>query len=124
MASIHMLIQLYFYHSLLRIIFVLILLAVSFTLGIRHTNSRRKMTPFECGFDPKDSARLPFSIRFFLLAVVFLIFDIEIALLFPVIVGFITINYKYAITSGVIFLIILLLGLIHEWNQGSLRWVL
>ena len=76
--------------------------------------SRNKRTPFECGFDPKDSARLPFSMRFFLLAVVFLVFDIEVALLFPIVLGLKVFSYVGTLLAGFVFLLILFLGLVHE----------
>ena len=59
------------------------LLTVFFFVSRRTVNVRDDRTPFECGFDPKSLARIPFSLRFFLLAVIFLIFDVEVALLFP-----------------------------------------
>lgn len=80
----------------------------------RFAVSRNKRTPFECGFDPKDSARLPFSMRFFLLAVVFLVFDIEVALLFPVVLGMGLCRVVRSLLASFVFLLILLFGLIHE----------
>nr|YP_010693197.1 NADH dehydrogenase subunit 3 [Zeugodacus triangularis]WCB98482.1 NADH dehydrogenase subunit 3 [Zeugodacus triangularis] len=83
---------------------------------------REKCSPFECGFDPKSSSRLPFSLRFFLITIIFLIFDVEIALILPMIL-IISISdiFMWTITS-IIFIIILIMGLYHEWNQGMLNW--
>nr|QWB85670.1 NADH dehydrogenase subunit 3 [Mantitheus pekinensis] len=83
---------------------------------------REKSSPFECGFDPKSNARLPFSLQFFLIAVIFLIFDVEITLLLPMIITLKTSNLMNYSSITIFFLIILLIGLYHEWNQGALNW--
>nr|YP_009654738.1 NADH dehydrogenase subunit 3 [Catacanthus incarnatus]QCI09294.1 NADH dehydrogenase subunit 3 [Catacanthus incarnatus] len=83
---------------------------------------REKMSPFECGFDPKSSARTPFSIQFFLIAVLFLIFDIEIAIMLPIILTMKwSMNSKWIITIF-IFIITLIMGLYYEWSNGVLEW--
>nr|QNP09889.1 NADH dehydrogenase subunit 3 [Ochthebius sp. IBE<ESP> AN77] len=84
---------------------------------------REKTSPFECGFDPKSSARMPFSIQFFLIAVIFLIFDVEITLLIPLILTMKITNMMMYMYITIFFVIILLIGLYHEWNQGALNWV-
>lgn len=83
---------------------------------------REKFSPFECGFDQKSSSRIPFSLRFFLITIIFLIFDVEIALILPAIWN---INISQAncwLIINIIFIIILFVGLIHEWSQGALEW--
>nr|YP_010538752.1 NADH dehydrogenase subunit 3 [Pristolycus diversecostatus]UYE92363.1 NADH dehydrogenase subunit 3 [Pristolycus diversecostatus] len=85
---------------------------------------REKSSPFECGFDPKSSARMPFSLQFFLIAMIFLIFDVEITLLLPLVMTMkITSIMSFNIVT-LIFIFILLIGLYHEWNQGALNWAL
>nr|AGA83786.1 NADH dehydrogenase subunit 3 [Cisticola chubbi adametzi]AGA83787.1 NADH dehydrogenase subunit 3 [Cisticola chubbi adametzi]AGA83788.1 NADH dehydrogenase subunit 3 [Cisticola chubbi adametzi]AGA83789.1 NADH dehydrogenase subunit 3 [Cisticola chubbi adametzi]AGA83803.1 NADH dehydrogenase subunit 3 [Cisticola discolor] len=81
-----------------------------------------KLSPYECGFDPLGSARLPFSIRFFLVAILFLLFDLEIALLLPL--PWAT-QLQTPITTlawTTILILLLTLGLIYEWTQGGLEW--
>nr|QNG56333.1 NADH dehydrogenase subunit 3 [Thesaurus zaitsevi]QNG56346.1 NADH dehydrogenase subunit 3 [Thesaurus zaitsevi] len=85
-------------------------------------SDREKSSPFECGFDPKSSARLPFSLQFFLIAVIFLIFDVEITLLFPMIILMKMSNIMYMYMIFTFFIFILLMGIYHEWNQGALNW--
>nr|AYQ18976.1 NADH dehydrogenase subunit 3 [Scymninae sp. 4 ACP-2013] len=83
---------------------------------------REKNSPFECGFDPKNSARLPFSLQFFLITLIFLIFDIEITLIIPFLF---TMNLTNLMNYSMIiflFIFILLIGLYHEWNKGALNW--
>nr|QGZ10048.1 NADH dehydrogenase subunit 3 [Eisenia spelaea] len=99
-----------------------IILAVALALSARSNMDREKSSPFECGFDPKSTARIPFSMRFFLLAIIFIVFDIEIVLLMPI-PTMVLINCTYVtLSTSVMFLLILLLGLIHEWKEGSLDW--
>lgn len=104
-------------------LFVSIVVIVSaLVLSIRRFKDREKASPFECGFDPKGNARIPFSLRFFVLAVIFLVFDIEIALLIPLplMVGW---HIKIeVIIGGILFLLVLIAGLLHEWREGSLDW--
>nr|YP_010389926.1 NADH dehydrogenase subunit 3 [Ahlbergia ferrea]YP_010389939.1 NADH dehydrogenase subunit 3 [Ahlbergia frivaldszkyi]UPU96030.1 NADH dehydrogenase subunit 3 [Ahlbergia ferrea]UPU96043.1 NADH dehydrogenase subunit 3 [Ahlbergia frivaldszkyi] len=84
---------------------------------------REKCSPFECGFDPMSSARIPFSLHFFLITMIFLIFDVEIALIFPIIKLFKTVNFIIWSKISFFFILMLLLGLYHEWNQNMLNWI-
>nr|YP_010704692.1 NADH dehydrogenase subunit 3 [Monacha cartusiana]URP31103.1 NADH dehydrogenase subunit 3 [Monacha cartusiana] len=82
-----------------------------------------KLTPFECGFEPLGAMRRPFSVRFFCLVVLFLIFDVETVLLFPVVANMFMGGSVKLFTSLTIFLVTLLVGLLYEWMNGMLDWV-
>nr|USQ66665.1 NADH dehydrogenase subunit 3 [Praomys daltoni complex sp. clade C1] len=81
-----------------------------------------KANPYECGFDPTSSARLPFSMKFFLVAITFLLFDLEIALLLPLPWAIQSTNITTTTITASILLTILSLGLCYEWMQKGLEW--
>jgi len=83
-------------------------------------NSREKSSPFECGFDPKDKARIPFSLRFFIIIILFIIFDVELSLLLQLPLQFDLEYFKNRILLS-LFIWILLLGTLEEWRRGVLR---
>nr|BCB63015.1 NADH dehydrogenase subunit 3 [Misgurnus anguillicaudatus] len=99
----------------------LVLTIVSFWLPQMNPDAE-KLSPYECGFDPLGSARLPFSIRFFLVAILFLLFDLEIALLLPLPWGDQLFNPAGTLLWASAVLILLTLGLVYEWAQGGLEW--
>nr|YP_009243428.1 NADH dehydrogenase subunit 3 [Cubiceps squamiceps]YP_010951399.1 NADH dehydrogenase subunit 3 [Cubiceps baxteri]AMR57173.1 NADH dehydrogenase subunit 3 [Cubiceps squamiceps]QRC37255.1 NADH dehydrogenase subunit 3 [Cubiceps squamiceps]WMN14128.1 NADH dehydrogenase subunit 3 [Cubiceps baxteri] len=98
-----------------------ILAIVSFWLP-QMTPDHEKLSPYECGFDPLGSARLPFSLRFFLVAILFLLFDLEIALLLPLPWGDQLTSPLTTFLWATAVLALLTLGLIYEWLQGGLEW--
>nr|YP_007025689.1 NADH dehydrogenase subunit 3 [Neotrypaea thermophila]AEW68328.1 NADH dehydrogenase subunit 3 [Neotrypaea thermophila] len=103
------------------LISVIVMVLASF-LSKKTIMDREKNSPYECGFDPKGSGRLPFSLRFFLIAVIFLIFDVEITLLMPLVCIVNMVDLYSWCLSGLFFLLILLLGLYYEWKEGALEW--
>nr|YP_009536864.1 NADH dehydrogenase subunit 3 [Perdix perdix]ART33118.1 NADH dehydrogenase subunit 3 [Perdix perdix] len=108
------------------------MLSLSFTLSTTLTAlnfwlaqmapDTEKLSPYECGFDPLGSARLPFSIRFFLVAILFLLFDLEIALLLPLPWAIQLQSPIATLTWATTIITLLTLGLIYEWTQGGLEW--
>nr|QKX48744.1 NADH dehydrogenase subunit 3 [Linoclostis gonatias] len=99
-----------------------IMMFLSIMLSKKSFSDREKSSPFECGFNPKSLARIPFSLHFFLITVIFLIFDVEIALIFPIISSFKMVNFIIWSKVSIFFFIILLIGIYHEWNQNTLNW--
>nr|QHB77792.1 NADH dehydrogenase subunit 3 [Hylomyscus walterverheyeni] len=81
-----------------------------------------KANPYECGFDPTSSARLPFSMKFFLVAITFLLFDLEIALLLPLPWAIQSTSITTTTITAFILISILSLGLCYEWMQKGLEW--
>nr|YP_010363583.1 NADH dehydrogenase subunit 3 [Cephalallus oberthueri]UNZ12697.1 NADH dehydrogenase subunit 3 [Cephalallus oberthueri] len=113
-----------FYMSLIILLINFLLIIMLNLFSKKSFMDREKSSPFECGFDPKSTARLPFSLHFFLIAVIFLIFDVEITLLLPMIL---TLKYSNLLNYSILiifFIFILLMGLYHEWKQGALNWTL
>nr|YP_214828.1 NADH dehydrogenase subunit 3 [Pseudocarcinus gigas]AAT52156.1 NADH dehydrogenase subunit 3 [Pseudocarcinus gigas] len=108
--------------SLITLFICHFIMLLASTLSKNTITDREKNSPYECGFDPKGSARFPFSLRFFLIAVIFLIFDVEITLLLPIASIFNITNIFSWLFTSTLFLIILLLGLYYEWVQGALEW--
>nr|YP_001648443.1 NADH dehydrogenase subunit 3 [Hypsiscopus plumbea]ABC55937.1 NADH dehydrogenase subunit 3 [Hypsiscopus plumbea] len=90
-----------------------------------HTNKNQdinKLSPYECGFDPMGNARTPISIQFFLVAILFILFDLEIVLLLPIPWSINTNPPNMTITLATTLLLILTMGLLYEWLQGGLEW--
>nr|YP_010985580.1 NADH dehydrogenase subunit 3 [Chiromyscus langbianis]WOK81852.1 NADH dehydrogenase subunit 3 [Chiromyscus langbianis] len=98
-----------------------ILVSIAFWLPQINIYSE-KANPYECGFDPTSSARLPFSMKFFLVAITFLLFDLEIALLLPLPWAIQTTSISTMMTTAFILVTILALGLSYEWTQKGLEW--
>nr|YP_010181254.1 NADH dehydrogenase subunit 3 [Bactrothrips quadrituberculatus]QVD42824.1 NADH dehydrogenase subunit 3 [Bactrothrips quadrituberculatus] len=106
------------------ILFICIFLyLVSFLISKKKTNDYEKSSPFECGFNLFNSPRNPFSLRFFLISIIFLIFDIEVVLLMPFMLNMYMNNSIVWLFMFIFFLLILIWGLIHEWFLGSLDWI-
>nr|ABU55518.1 NADH dehydrogenase subunit 3 [Thripadectes rufobrunneus] len=106
---------------ILSTILSIVLTSLNFWLAQMNPDSE-KLSPYECGFDPLGSARLPFSIRFFLVAILFLLFDLEIALLLPLPWATQLQSPLSTLTWTSIIILLLTLGLVYEWAQGGLEW--
>nr|YP_009654777.1 NADH dehydrogenase subunit 3 [Molipteryx lunata]QCI09333.1 NADH dehydrogenase subunit 3 [Molipteryx lunata] len=107
---------------LLAMIVSLSLMIICTTISKMMIMDREKMTPFECGFDPKSSARSPFSLQFFLIAILFLIFDIEIAIILPMIITMKVSNMMSWALTIILFIMTLIIGLYYEWKNNMLEW--
>ena len=90
-------------------------------LGVRHRDDIDKLSPYECGFDAFEDTRMQFDVRYYLVAILFIVFDLEIAFLFPWAVTLSRIG-AYGMVAMAIFLSILVVGFIYEWKKGALEW--
>nr|QXJ42662.1 NADH dehydrogenase subunit 3 [Tylonycteris fulvida] len=101
----------------------LALLLVFIAFWLPHTDLyAEKSSPYECGFDPMGSARLPFSMKFFLVAITFLLFDLEIALLLPLPWASQTNQLLTMMTMTLLLIMLLIISLSYEWLQKGLEW--
>ncbi len=80
-----------------------------------------KLSSYECGFDPFEEARQKFDVKFYLVAILFLVFDLEISFLFPWAISFFSLS-EFALKPMFIFLFVLTIGFVYEWNKGALEW--
>ncbi len=98
----------------------LVIVATSYVVARQRPDSE-KVSPYECGFAPFDDARRQFDVRFYLVAILFIIFDLEVAFLFPWAASLGAIG-MLGFWSMVVFLGILTVGFIYEWKKGALEW--
>ena len=104
----------------LSLLLALILFIVSYLMA-KQSGGVEKLSAYECGFDAFDDSRMEFDVRFYLVAILFIIFDLEIAFLFP---WAITLGKTgvFGFWSMMIFLAVLTIGFIYEWKKGALEW--
>jgi NADH-quinone oxidoreductase subunit A len=101
---------------------VLLVLGTSFgRYFARHHDDKAKRAPYECGFDAFEDTRMKFDVRYYLVAILFIVFDLEIAFLFPWAVALGEIGLFGLVAMG-IFLAILVVGFVYEWKKGALEW--
>ncbi|MGI9488418.1 MAG: NADH-quinone oxidoreductase subunit A [Geminicoccaceae bacterium] len=110
---------------------ILIFLGIALALGViillatyilaRQQPNTEKLSPYECGFEPFEDSRGRFDVRFYLVAILFIIFDLEVAFLFPWAVSLGNIG-MFGFWSMMIFLGVLTIGFIYEWKKGALEW--
>ena len=102
----------------------LVLMSVGLVIGrlqARSKNDAQKLSPYECGFEAFEDSRMKFDVRYYLVAILFIVFDLEIAFLFPWAVVLDSIGTAGLVAMG-IFLFILVVGFIYEWKKGALEW--
>ena len=97
-----------------------VLLVLGFLIGNGQKDAE-KLSPYECGFEPFTDSRAKFDVRYYLVAILFIIFDLEIAFLFPWAVSLDVVG-TFGLLSMGIFLGLLVVGFIYEWKKGALEW--
>ena len=113
-----------YFPILLFILFGLALGALMLSVGRMVSPNRpdpEKLSPYECGFEAFEDARMKFDVRYYLVAILFILFDLEIAFLFPWAVVLPEIGY-FGFIAMMVFLAIIIVGFIYEWKKGALEW--
>ena len=110
---------------------ILIFIAVGLAVGVvmlvlgrilgPHRPDSEKLSPYECGFEAFEDSRMKFDVRYYLVAILFIIFDLEIAFLFPWAVVLESIGW-FGFLAMMVFLGVLVIGFIYEWKKGALEW--
>ncbi len=104
----------------LAIIIGAVLLLAAVVVAVRHPDAE-KISAYECGFNAFDDARMKFDVRFYLVSILFIIFDLEVAFLFPWAVAFKDVG-PLGFWSMLVFLAVLTVGFSYEWKKGALEW--
>ncbi|MCB9993878.1 MAG: NADH-quinone oxidoreductase subunit A [Hyphomicrobiaceae bacterium] len=98
----------------------LALLVAPFLIAVKKPDPE-KVSAYECGFEAFDDARMRFDVRFYLVSILFIIFDLEVAFLFPWAVAFHDVGWL-GFWSMIVFLVVLTIGFVYEWRKGALEW--
>lgn len=98
----------------------LVPIIIGYLISPKHPDPA-KLSPYECGFTAFEDARLPFDVRYYLVAILFILFDLETAFLFPWAVALRQIGW-FGFASMMVFLGLLVIGFIYEWKKGALEW--
>jgi len=98
-----------------------LVMVLSSVIIARQRPDTEKLSPYECGFEPFDDARSKFDVRYYLVAILFIIFDLEVAFLFPWAVTLGSIG-MFGFWSMIVFLAVLTVGFVYEWKKGALEW--
>nr|AKM70032.1 NADH dehydrogenase subunit 3 [Periphyllus koelreuteriae] len=101
---------------------MIILIFMMIFISMKMKFNFNKSAPFECGFDPFNKSRIPFSLNFYLIAIIFLIFDIEISIILPMILNFNISNMLFYNTMFIMFFLFMIMTIFYEWKFGSLNW--
>ena len=97
-----------------------LLMVLGFLIGSGRKDAE-KLSPYECGFEPFEDSRAKFDVRYYLVAILFIIFDLEIAFLFPWAVSLDAVG-GFGLIAMAIFLAVLVVGFVYEWKKGALEW--
>lgn len=108
---------------LISLALIVLLKVVSFFIAEKVPLNREEISSYECGFEHHNLSRIPFSLRYFFLTLIFLLFDLEIVLIMFLPSIIMSVNYYFTFLVLMLFIAILYLSLIYEWNDGSLEWV-
>ena len=104
----------------LAVVLAIILTLSAIIVAVRHPDPE-KLSSYECGFNAFDDARMKFDVRFYLVAILFIIFDLEVAFLFPWATAFQNVGI-FGFWSMIVFLGVLTIGFVYEWRKGALEW--
>ena len=117
------------FYPILFLIFIATMLAVIFLFLSKFIGKKTKLgsktTPYECGVDPVGTTKEPIQVKFYLVAILFILFDIEVIFLYPWAVSFIKYGRAemiYTLIVAIIFILILVIGLLYEYKKGAFKW--